>query len=319
MIWATVSSQSCFCWLYRASPSLAAKNIVSLIFGIDHPLMSTCRVFSCVVGRGCLLWPVCSLHRTLLAFALLHFGLLGQTCLLLQVSLAFLLLYSSPQWCPCSRLFPRGQTVLGQPQCGRISHGRKLSWSPLLSLPGIRRVNVMLFSQWQPTVEWLFTGETEVLFPGCGVCLQILWLIPRSLLALRLEVYESMVVEGVRAGGGVFTVVGWILSHSAVVLADNYPCKNHSVTIFGAIEALAKDSRMRGQDNAWQTLHVGRGKGQRWAPGPSRGFTGSVGTPPFVGSLRVSGLPRPSWILRVSWAPHPSRGLTGSVSPPHPS
>ena len=31
MIWATVSSQSCFCWLYRASPSLAAKNIICLI------------------------------------------------------------------------------------------------------------------------------------------------------------------------------------------------------------------------------------------------------------------------------------------------
>ena len=31
MIWATVSSQSCLCWLYRASPSLAAKNIIHLI------------------------------------------------------------------------------------------------------------------------------------------------------------------------------------------------------------------------------------------------------------------------------------------------
>ena len=30
-IWATVSSLSCFCWLYRASPSLAAKNIINLI------------------------------------------------------------------------------------------------------------------------------------------------------------------------------------------------------------------------------------------------------------------------------------------------
>ena len=29
--WATVSSQSCFFWLYRASPSLAAKNIINLI------------------------------------------------------------------------------------------------------------------------------------------------------------------------------------------------------------------------------------------------------------------------------------------------
>ena len=31
MIWTTVSFQSCFCWLYRASPSLAAKNIINLI------------------------------------------------------------------------------------------------------------------------------------------------------------------------------------------------------------------------------------------------------------------------------------------------
>ena len=31
MIWATVSSRSCFCWLYRVSPSLAAKNIINLI------------------------------------------------------------------------------------------------------------------------------------------------------------------------------------------------------------------------------------------------------------------------------------------------
>ena len=31
MIWATVSSKSCFCWRYRASPSLAAKNIINLI------------------------------------------------------------------------------------------------------------------------------------------------------------------------------------------------------------------------------------------------------------------------------------------------
>ena len=40
--------------------------------------MSMCRVFSCVVGRGCLLWPVCSLKKTLLAFALLHSVLQGK-------------------------------------------------------------------------------------------------------------------------------------------------------------------------------------------------------------------------------------------------
>ena len=60
--------------------------------------MSMCRVFSCVVGRGCLLWPVHSLGKTLLAFALFHFVLQGQTCLSLQVSLNFLLLHSSHLW-----------------------------------------------------------------------------------------------------------------------------------------------------------------------------------------------------------------------------
>ena len=31
MIWATVSSRSCFCWVYRGSPSSAAKNIICVI------------------------------------------------------------------------------------------------------------------------------------------------------------------------------------------------------------------------------------------------------------------------------------------------
>ena len=31
MIWATVNSESCICWLYRASPSSAAMNIINLI------------------------------------------------------------------------------------------------------------------------------------------------------------------------------------------------------------------------------------------------------------------------------------------------
>ena len=51
--------------------------------------MSVCRVFSCV-GRGCLLWPVRSLGKTLLAFALLHSVLWDQVCLLFQVFLDFL-------------------------------------------------------------------------------------------------------------------------------------------------------------------------------------------------------------------------------------
>ena len=46
--------------------------------------MSMCRVFFCVVERGCFLWPVSSLGKTLLAFVMLHFVLQGQICLLLK-------------------------------------------------------------------------------------------------------------------------------------------------------------------------------------------------------------------------------------------
>ena len=67
-------------------------------FSIDHLLMPMCSVISCIVGRGCLLWPVRSLDKTLLAFTLLHSIFQGQICLLLQFSLEFLLLHSSPLW-----------------------------------------------------------------------------------------------------------------------------------------------------------------------------------------------------------------------------
>ena len=58
--------------------------------------MSMCRLFPCVVGRGYLLWPLRSLGRTLLAFALLHSVLQGQICRLLQF-LDFLLLHIKKQ------------------------------------------------------------------------------------------------------------------------------------------------------------------------------------------------------------------------------
>ena len=61
--------------------------------------MSMYRVVSCVVGRGCLLWPACS-HSKAVSLAWLHFLYHGQTCLLLQVSLDFPLLHSSPQSYP---------------------------------------------------------------------------------------------------------------------------------------------------------------------------------------------------------------------------
>ena len=62
-------------------------------------MMSMYSIISYVFGRGCLLWPVCSLGKTLLAFGLLHSVLQGQIYLLFQVFLDFLLLHSSPlQW-----------------------------------------------------------------------------------------------------------------------------------------------------------------------------------------------------------------------------
>ena len=70
MIWATVSSRSCFCWLYKASPSLTTKNIINLILALMifvlMILIWWCPwvVISCAVGRGCLLWPMCSLGKT---------------------------------------------------------------------------------------------------------------------------------------------------------------------------------------------------------------------------------------------------------------
>ena len=36
-------------------------------FSVDHLVMSMCRVFFCVVGRGCLLWPERSLGKTLIS------------------------------------------------------------------------------------------------------------------------------------------------------------------------------------------------------------------------------------------------------------
>ena len=77
---------------------LCCKEYNQSDFSIDHLVMSMCRVSSCVVRRGRLLWPMHSLGKTLLAFPLLHFVLQSQICLLLQVSFDFLLLHSSPLW-----------------------------------------------------------------------------------------------------------------------------------------------------------------------------------------------------------------------------
>ena len=83
--WSEPQSASClvFYWWYRAFPSLTTNNIINLI-SVLTIWWCPCVVISWVVGKGCLLRPVCSLDNTLLAFSLLHFALQGQTCLLLS-------------------------------------------------------------------------------------------------------------------------------------------------------------------------------------------------------------------------------------------
>ena len=103
MIWATVSSWSCFCWLYRASSSSIANNIINLI-SVLTIWWSPCVALSLVLLEEGVCYDQCgSLGKTLLAFALLHFVLQAQTCLSLQISLDFLLLFLpglpiSPPW-----------------------------------------------------------------------------------------------------------------------------------------------------------------------------------------------------------------------------
>ena len=76
----------------HSAPSLVFSDCLELLYlwlqRIDYQsdfnidlLVSMCKVFSCVVGRGCLLWLVRSLRKTLLPFPLLHFVFQGQICL----------------------------------------------------------------------------------------------------------------------------------------------------------------------------------------------------------------------------------------------
>ena len=74
---------------------MAAKNIISLI--------SVLNIWQCPHVESSLVlleegvcYDQCVLGKTLLAFTLLHSVLQGQICLLLQISLDFLLLHTSP-------------------------------------------------------------------------------------------------------------------------------------------------------------------------------------------------------------------------------
>ena len=103
---------------------------------------------SCVVGRGCLLWPVRSLGTILWAFALLHSVLQGLICLLLQLFLDFLLLHSSPlEWkghliwvCVLKDLIGLHRTIQHQLlQCYWLEHRLGLLWYWMVCLGNEQR------------------------------------------------------------------------------------------------------------------------------------------------------------------------------------
>ena len=115
-------------------------------------MMSMCRVFSCVVGRRCLLWPMCSLCRTLLAFPLLHSVLQVQICLLLQVFLDPTFAFQSP--------------IMKRTFWGDVSSKRSCRDSVKLSHPmwGHPRWRGHSREVWQNMVHWRKEWQTTSVF-----------------------------------------------------------------------------------------------------------------------------------------------------------
>ena len=80
---------------------MSTKNIIILI-SVSTIWWCPCVESSLVLLEEGVCYDQCILLAKLLTFALLHFVLQDQTCLLLHVSLDFILLYFSPLWWKCS-------------------------------------------------------------------------------------------------------------------------------------------------------------------------------------------------------------------------
>ena len=105
MIWVTVSSQSCFWWVYRASPSLAAKNIINLT-SVLSIWWCRCVGSSCVLLKEGVCYDHCVLlKKTLLAFVLFHFVLQDKSAC---YSMYLLTSFSYRLVCECPVVSSRG-------------------------------------------------------------------------------------------------------------------------------------------------------------------------------------------------------------------
>ena len=148
MIWATVSSWSCFCWLYRASPSLAAKNIINLILVLTLwwcpcvesslvlleegvcddqcvPLVSLIFLKRSLVFPFCFPLFLCTDHGGRLSYlSLLFFGTLHSNRYIFPFLLCFLLLF-------LSQLFVRPTQTAILLFCIYFSWGWSCSLSPV--------------------------------------------------------------------------------------------------------------------------------------------------------------------------------------------
>ena len=155
MIWATVHSQSCFCWLYRASPSLAAKNIINLI--------SVLTIWWCPYVESSLV--------------LLEEGVCYDQCVLLaklHKSLTCYILYSKAKFACCSRCF------LTSYFCIPVPYNEKDIFLVLECVGGLHRTVQLLHHYWlghRLRVPWhrmVCLGKKQRSFCSFWDCIQVL-------------------------------------------------------------------------------------------------------------------------------------------------
>ena len=133
--------------------------------------MSMCRVFSCVVGRGCLLWPVHSLGKTLLASNYSTIALISHASkVMLKILQARLQQYLNHELPDVQAGFRKGRGTRNQ--IANISwiiekarEYEKISTSVLLTMPRPLTVWITIncgkfWKRWEYQTTWPASWET---------------------------------------------------------------------------------------------------------------------------------------------------------------